>query len=327
MRILVTGGAGYVGSHAVRWLNNCGHEVWVYDSLIRGNREAVPVGRLILGDVAEQPRLEAALREQQIEAVMHFAAFALVNESVENPGLYYEKNVVATWHLLEAMRRVGVMKLVFSSTTATYGIPDKIPIVETSPQVPITPYGATKLMAERMLSDYAAGYGLAFAALRYFNAAGATADGTIGEVPVPGSRLIPTVLQVALGQRPKIVIYGDDYDTPDGTCIRDYVHVDDLAQGHELALAKLTPGTGLKINLGTGQGYSVKEVIDACRKVTGHPIPAEIKPRRPGDPPHLIASCDLAKSFLGWQPQYNEIEAIVGSAWNWHKSHPQGYGV
>lgn len=325
MRILVAGGAGYIGSHAVRYLKQCGHEVWVYDNLSVGHRPAVPEGSLIVGELADRAKLTNALREHRIEAVMHFAAFALVGESVVEPAKYYLNNVSATIEVLEAMRAAGVMKLVFSSTTATYGAPEKIPISEDTLQQPINPYGFSKLVIERAMDDYAAAYGLAGAALRYFNAAGAAPGGDIGEDHRQESHLIPIVLQVANGQRKEITIFGDDYPTPDGTCIRDYIHVDDLASAHELALHKLEPGKVLKLNLGTGRGYSVREVINACRKVTGKEIPEVIGARRPGDPPELVADPTRAKTILGWKPKYETIEPIVESAWKWHQAHPRGY--
>ncbi|MCA9156217.1 MAG: UDP-glucose 4-epimerase GalE, partial [Planctomycetales bacterium] len=301
MKILVTGGAGYIGSHAVRLLQRAGHEVWVYDNLHYGHREAVPTDRLVVGDLTDRRLLEATLRDRSIEAVMHFAAFAMVGESVVNPAIYYQNNVVATLSLLEAMRTVGVTRIVFSSTTATFGTPATMPIHEDLPQVPINPYGFTKLVIERALDDYAAAYGFAFAALRYFNAAGASPDGDIGEDHTPESHLIPIILQVALGQRAAISIFGDDYPTPDGTCIRDYVHVDDLGDAHVRALSKLQPGSGLKLNLGTGRGHSVLEVLDACRTVTGHKVPSQVAERRPGDPPELVADSRRAQEMLGWR--------------------------
>lgn len=325
MRILVVGGAGYIGSHSVRFLRQAGHEVWVYDNLSRGHRGAVPEGILIEGELSDGQRLEDALRGRGIEAVMHYAAFALVGESVHEPAMYYQNNVAASLTLLEAMRRAGVWRLVFSSTTATYGAPEKMPISEDTPQRPINPYGFTKLVIEHALADYAAAYGLGYAALRYFNAAGASPAGDLGEDHDPESHLIPIILQVALGQRPKIAIFGEDYPTPDGTCIRDYVHVDDLATAHLAALERLEPGLGLKLNLGLGRGFSVKEVIDACRKITGHAIPTESGPRRAGDPPELIADARLARQALDWRPRYTEIESIVETAWRGHRSHPHGY--
>lgn len=325
MRVLVTGGAGYIGSHAVRLLAGARHDVWAYDNLSLGHRRAVPDGLLIEGQLSDRPRLVEVLRERRIEAVMHFAAFASVGESVSDPARYYENNVVASLNLLEAMRAAGVMRMVFSSTTATYGVPERVPITEDEPQRPINPYGFAKLVVERALADYAAAYGLGYAALRYFNAAGASADGALGEDHDPETHLIPIVLEVALNKRSHVTIFGDDYPTPDGTCIRDYVHVDDLGAAHVLALEKLAAGQGLKLNLGTSQGNSVLEVIEACRRVTGHAIPTQIGPRRPGDPPTLVADSQLAQRVLGWRPRYTDIESIVRTAWQWHASHPRGY--
>lgn len=325
MNLLIVGGAGYVGSHAVRRLVRAGHTVWVYDNLSRGHRGAVPANQLIEGEAADRRRLVEVLREHQIDAVMHFAAFALVNESVLDPALYYRNNVTAALELLEAMREADVRRLVFSSTTATYGEPGVSPIPETTPQQPINPYGFTKLVFERALADYATAYGLGYAALRYFNAAGADPAGDIGEDHDPESHLIPIVLQVALGQRERVTIYGDDYPTADGTCVRDYIHVCDLADAHLLALEQLQPGKGICLNLGTGRGTSVREIIDACRRVTGHPIPATIGPRRAGDPPELVADASRAKVELGWTPKFTEAEEIVRTAWQWHRQHPNGY--
>jgi len=248
-----------------------------------------------------------------------------VNESVNDPSIYYRNNVIAALELLDAMREADVKKIVFSSTTATYGEPDVVPIPETTLQQPINPYGFTKLVIEQALADYAAAYGFAYAALRYFNAAGARPDGTIGEDHDPETHLIPIVLQVALGQREKITVFGDDYDTPDGTCIRDYIHIDDLGDAHLRALERLEPGKGLCINLGTGRGTSVREIIEACREVTGHPIPEVMGERRAGDPPKLIADATLARKLLGWQPKYTDVRSIVETAWRWHQSHPRGY--
>ncbi len=326
MNVLVIGGAGYVGSHAVRLLRQHGHTVWVYDNLSVGHRDAVPAATLIEGEVADRALLTEVLRDKRIDAVMHFAAFALVGESVADPAMYYRNNVIAALEMLDAMRAAGVTRLVFSSTTATYGAPQTIPIPESTPQHPINPYGFTKLVIERAMADYAAAYGLGFAALRYFNAAGASPDGSIGEDHQPESHLIPIVLQVALGQRDTIAIFGDDYPTPDGTCIRDYVHVDDLGTAHLSALEKIQPGKGICVNLGTGNGHSVRQVIDACREVTGHPIPAVTAPRRPGDPPELVADARLAKRLLDWTPRYPDIRSIVETAWQWHHHHPHGYG-
>ncbi|MCC7083850.1 MAG: UDP-glucose 4-epimerase GalE [Pirellulales bacterium] len=326
MHILVTGGAGYIGSHAVRILAQAGHDVWAYDNLGLGHRAAVPRDRLIVGELLDRARVESALQDHKIEAVMHFAAFALVGESVAEPAKYYQNNVVGSLSLLEAMRATGVAKIVFSSTTATYGAPKKIPITEAEPQLPINPYGYTKLVVERALADYAQAYGFAYAALRYFNAAGASPTGDIGEDHTPESHLIPIVLQVALGQRDKVTIFGDDYPTTDGTCIRDYIHIDDLADAHLRSLSLLERGTGLKLNLGIGRGYSVREVINSCRRITGHNIPTDFGPRRPGDPPELIADSTLAQNTLDWRPRFTDIDAIVATAWRWHQSHPHGYG-
>lgn len=325
MRILVIGGAGYVGSHTTRWLDRAGHEVWVYDNLVAGHRAAVPPGRLIEGDLNDRAALASVLKRQQIDAVMHFAAYALVGESVSHPERYYENNVVGTLNLLEAMRSTGVHRIVFSSTTATYGVPDKIPITEDQRQDPINPYGFTKLVIERALADYAHAHQFGYAALRYFNAAGASPDGDLGEDHDPESHLIPIVLQVALGQRSHITVFGDDYPTADGTCIRDYVHVDDLADAHLRALDHLAAGQGLQLNLGTGRGHSVREIIQACRRITGHPIPEQAGPRRPGDPPELVADATRARQRLQWEPRYTQIDGIVATAWQWHRQHPRGF--
>jgi UDP-glucose-4-epimerase GalE len=325
MRILVVGGAGYIGSHAVRVLAKAGHDVWAYDNLVYGHRAAVPAERLIVGELHDRPLLARTLAERKIDAVMHFAAFALVGESVIDPAKYYQNNIVGSLALFEAMRSADVRKIVFSSTTATYGVPEKIPITEAESQKPINPYGYTKLVIEQALADYAKAYGFGYAALRYFNASGASPAGDIGEDHTPETHLIPLVLQVALGQRPNIAVFGTDYPTPDGTCIRDYIHVDDLADAHLRALDLLEPGKALKLNLGTGRGYSVREVIEACRRVTGHAIPDIVGPRREGDPPELIADATAARSTLGWQPRYTTIDAIVETAWRWHQTHPRGY--
>lgn len=325
MKILVVGGAGYVGSHTVRLLNAQNHEVWIYDNLSRGHAESVRPEQLIHGNLTDRTLLMQVLMEKEIEAVMHFAAFALVGESVQHPAMYYHNNVIASLELLEAMRAVGVWRFVFSSTTATYGQPDTMPIRETTTQNPINPYGFTKLVVERALRDYAKAYGFGVAALRYFNASGAAPDGSIGEDHDPESHLIPIVLQVALGQRDAIQVFGNDYPTPDGTCIRDYIHVEDLATAHLAALELLKPSSVMEMNLGTGVGHSVLEVIEACRRVTGHPIPMVVSDRRPGDPACLIADSSLAQSTLGWKPKYVSIDSIVETAWRWHKSHPKGY--
>lgn len=326
MNILIVGGAGYVGSHATRLLERAGHTIWVYDNLVAGHRGAVSKGKLIVGDLSDRELLAKTLAEKKIEAVMHFAAFALVGESVTDPAKYYRNNVVLALGLLDSMREQGVNKFVFSSTTATYGVPKIVPITEDEPQKPINPYGFTKLVIEEALADYARAYGFGYAALRYFNAAGASPDGDIGEDHKPESHLIPLVLQVALGQRDKITVFGNDYPTPDGTCIRDYVHIDDLGSAHLRALELIEPGKGIELNLGTGRGYSVREVIESCRKITGHPIPEVLGERRAGDPPELIADASRARKILDWKPKYAEIEQIVETAWRWHKGHPNGYG-
>ncbi len=325
MRILVTGGAGYIGSQAVRHFLACGHDVWVYDNLSYGHRAAVPAGRLIVADLAETQRLDHALLEHQIEAVVHFAAFTYVGESVQQPAKYYQNNLVNTLNLLEVMRRQGINRFVFSSTCAIYGVPDKVPITEEESTKPINPYGQTKLAVERALADYSRAYGLGYAALRYFNAAGASADGTIGEDHDPETHLIPIVIQAVLGQRPNVTIHGTDYPTPDGTCIRDYIHVEDLASAHLLALEALAPGKQLQYNLGTGRGYSVREVIRQVEEVTGRKVPVIEGPRRPGDPPLLVAASDKVQRELGWKPQYAELRPILETAWNWHRRHPHGY--
>ena len=325
MKILVVGGAGYVGSHTVRLLRTLNHEVWVYDNLSRGHAESVPQEILIRGELSDRERLQKVMRDKKIDAVVHFAAFALVGESMEDPSIYYQNNVTATLELLEAMRAAGVWRIVFSSTTATYGQPEIVPISEDTIQQPINPYGFSKLVIERALTDYARAYGFGIAALRYFNAAGAHPDGSIGEDHEPESHLIPIVLQVALGQREHVSILGDDYPTPDGTCIRDYIHVQDLATAHVAALGKLEPHGDIKVNLGTGRGTSVMEVIEASRRVTGHSIPAIVSPRRPGDPPRLIADVRKAKQVLGWSAEYTEIEKTIATAWKWHRLHPRGY--
>jgi UDP-glucose 4-epimerase len=325
MRILVTGGAGYIGSHAVRLFLSRGHDVRVYDNLSMGHRAAVPADRLIVADLAEIHRLDQALVEHRIEAIVHFAAFAFVGESVTNPAKYYQNNLINTLTLLDAMRRHGIQRFVFSSTCATYGVPQTVPITENEPQRPINPYGNGKLAVEFALADYAAAYGWGFAALRYFNAAGASPAGGIGEDHDPETHLIPLVLQAATGQRPAIQVFGTDYPTPDGTCIRDYIHVDDLAEAHLLALEKLQAGVHLRLNLGTGRGYSVREVIRVVEEVTGRKVPVQEGPRRAGDPPVLVAAADRARAELNWQPRYAELRPIVETAWNWHRAHPKGY--
>jgi len=325
MRILVTGGAGYIGSHTLRVLLAAGHEAWAYDHCRVGHAQAVPPGRLIRGDLADVEHLDQALLQYRIEAVLHFAADAMVGESVTMPAKYYQNNFVNTFHLVERCRRQGIQRFVFSSTCATYGVPEVVPIPETTPQRPINPYGRSKLMVEQLLADYATAYGLGYTNLRYFNASGAAADGTLGEDHTPETHLIPLVLQVALGQREAISIFGTDYPTPDGTCIRDYIHVEDLAVAHQLALEQLVPGQGNSFNVGTGRGYSVREVIRLAETVTGRPIPVRESPRRPGDPPILVASAEAIQNALGWRPRYTELRPILETAWRWHQAHPKGY--
>jgi UDP-glucose-4-epimerase GalE len=325
MRILITGGAGYIGSHAVRLFLSRGHDVYVYDNLSFGHRAAVPADRLIVGDLSEVHRVDHALMQHRIEAVVHFAAFAFVGESVQQPGKYYQNNLVNTLHLMECMRRNRVWRFVFSSTCATYGIPERVPITEDEPQKPINPYGATKLAVERALADYSQAYHWGHAALRYFNASGASPDGAIGEDHDPETHLIPLAFQAALGQRPQLEIFGTDYPTPDGTCIRDYIHVDDLAEAHLLALEALEPGKELRLNLGIGRGYSVREVIRTVEEVSGKKVPVREAPRRAGDPPALVAASDRARKELNWQPHFGDLRSIVETAWRWHRTHPKGY--
>ncbi|MDB5350458.1 MAG: UDP-glucose-4-epimerase [Planctomycetota bacterium] len=325
MNILVVGGAGYIGSHAVRALFQAGHAVRVFDSLEYGHAAAVPGGTLTVGDLADRDALELVLRANAIDAVMQFAAYTSVPESVTDPARYYKNNLVGSLNLLEAMRAVGCKKIVFSSTAAVYGIPDHVPILESSPKKPINPYGFTKLAVEHAMADYASAFGFGFAALRYFNACGAATDGSIGEDHRPETHLIPLILQVALGQRQNVAVFGTDYPTPDGTCIRDYIHVEDLADAHVRAIERLIPGQGMTYNVGTGSGFSVREVIDACRRVTGHPIAVVERPRRAGDPPALVASSDAIRRDLGWSPRFTTVEPIVASAWAWHSTHPNGF--
>jgi UDP-glucose 4-epimerase len=282
-------------------------------------------GRLIEGELADRAKLQAILSEKKIAAVMHFAALSLVGESMAEPALYYQNNVVGSLCLLEAMRSAAVRLIVFSSTTAVYGAPGRMPITEAEVRQPINPYGCTKLAVEHALEAYREAYGFGYAALRYFNAAGASPAADLGEDHDPETHLIPIVLQVALGQRPSITIFGDDYSTRDGTCVRDYVHVDDLGAAHLRALELIQPGHGLALNLGTGRGYTVREVIEACRRASGCAIRAEVGPRRPGDPAELVADSRLAARLLDWQPEYYDIESIVQTAWRWHSTHPHGY--
>lgn len=326
MRILVTGGAGYVGSHCVRALCDAGHEVIAYDSLLNGHREAVDKrASLIVGDLGDAALLDRTFGQNPIDAVMHFAAFAEVGESVRDPLRYYRNNVVNSVALLEAMRRHNVARFIFSSSCAVYGVPTRVPITEENPKSPINPYGRTKLAIEWLLEDAAVAWGLGATALRYFNAAGASADATIGEDHTSESHLIPRVLQVALGQADQMTIFGDDYPTRDGTCVRDYIHVEDLASIHRLAVERQQPGTFEAFNVGTGVGVSVLEVVEAARKVTGHRIPAQVAPRRSGDPPELVAQSDAIRNRFDWRAKYTDITRTIETAWNWHRNHPSGY--
>jgi UDP-glucose 4-epimerase len=327
MNVLVVGGAGYIGSHCVRQLVIAGHRPVVLDNLVFGHRGAIASGvPLYNADLGDETAVGDILVREKIEAVMHFAAFAYVGESVHDPLKYYFNNVVATLGLLRAMLKNGVKKFVFSSTCATYGVPTAMPIVETMPQAPINPYGQTKLDIENALKALAHAHGLRYAAFRYFNAAGAAEDGSIGEDHVPESHLIPLAIESAVGRRPALQVFGTDYPTPDGTCLRDYVHVDDLSRAHIAVFAKLDqPGTALFYNLGTGRPTSVLEVIRAVEKITGLQVPHVLAPRRAGDPPALYANSAKALNELGWTIKFNEIESIVATAWKWHQSHPAGF--
>ena len=327
MAILVLGGAGYIGSHTALELVKAGNEVVIADNLVTGYRKAIPEGaKFYKGDLRDSDFLDNLFHQEKIDAVIHFAAYSLVGESVTNPLKYYDNNLYGTKVLLEAMVKNNVGKIVFSSTAATYGEPENIPILESDRTCPTNPYGETKLAMEKMFKWTAEAHGLRYVSLRYFNACGADESGTIGEAHNPESHLIPLILQVPNGKRETISIYGTDYDTPDGTCIRDYIHVTDLAQAHILAVQYLNNcGESDIFNLGNGVGYSVREVIETARKVTGHPIPATETSRRAGDPARLVASSEKAKSVLGWKPVHDSLEEIISSAWNWHKNHPNGY--
>ena len=324
MRVLVTGGAGYIGSVVTEELLSDGHAVVVYDNLSKGHREAIAAGaEFVQADLTDGETLRQTLEKHRIDAVVHMAADSLVGESAGNPAKYYQNNLVAGLGLLDAMRAAEVRRIVFSSTAATYGEPEKQPIEETAPNNPTNPYGASKLAFEQALRWYDTAYGLRYASLRYFNAAGATER--CGEAHDPETHLIPIVLQAAAGQREYVEIYGDDYPTPDGTCVRDYIHVVDLARAHILALGALDQGSRI-YNLGCGgAGYSVREVIQAARKITGRAIPEKVGPRRPGDPATLVASAEKIKRELGWNPALQDLEVIIESAWRWMLDHPNGY--
>ena len=321
MKIFVTGGAGYIGSVTTELLLNAGHTVAVFDNLERGHREAVDRrAKFIGGDLRDLRSIAGAMKRVKPDAVMHFAAYALVPESMAKPEIYFRNNVVGGCNLAEAMLSAGVPRIVFSSTCATYGQPERVPITEDERQAPTNPYGESKLMFERALTWYEKLSGLKPVFLRYFNACGASEN--FGEDHDPETHLIPLVLQVALGKRDHVNICGDDYDTPDGTCLRDYIHIADLAQAHMLALVSEHTGA---FNLGTGAGYSVKQVVETARAVTWHPIPAVVAARRPGDPARLVAGAEKARRVLGWKPKFMDLKTIVESAWNWHKAHPDGY--
>jgi UDP-glucose 4-epimerase len=324
MNVLVTGGAGYIGSVVVEELMRDGHEVTVYDNLAKGHRQAVsPGAEFVHADLLDRANLKAALEDRKIEAVIHMAADSLVGESVEHPSKYYQNNVVAGLSLLDVMREADVRRIVFSSTAAVYGEPIKQPIEETDPTAPGNPYGEAKLAFERALHWYERAYGLRYVSLRYFNAAGATEKR--GECHHPETHLIPLVLQVAAGRRSDVQIFGDDYPTRDGTCVRDYIHVVDLARAHILALDVIKQRSGI-YNLGCGgDGYTVKEVVECARAITGRDIPVSIGPRRAGDPALLVASSNLIKAELGWSPQLQDLESIIRSAWSWLEKHPNGY--
>jgi UDP-glucose 4-epimerase len=321
MKVLVAGGAGYIGSACSEYLLEHGHTVTVFDSLVTGHQDAVDKrAEFVKGDLADRALIMNVAKKGNFDAIMHFAAFSLVGESMKDPGKYFRNNLAYGINLVDAAVEAKIKTIVFSSTAATFGQPDEMPITEKATQMPINPYGESKLCFEKVLKWYHEIHGLKYAALRYFNASGASAN--FGEDHKPETHLIPLVLQVAQGKRDKIMIYGDDYETPDGTCIRDYIHILDLAQAHMLALN--APRSG-HYNLGTGSGLSVKEIIDVARKVTGHKIPTETAPRRAGDPPRLIACSDLVRKELGWNPKYENAHAIIESVWKWMQKYPNGY--
>lgn len=327
MSILVLGGAGYIGSHAVDQLINKGYKIIVVDNLLTGHKAAVhPNAHFYEGDIRDKDFLKSVFEKETIEGVFHFAASSLVGESVEKPLQYFNNNVYGMQVLLEVMREFDVKNIVFSSTAATYGEPKEFPITESSPTNPKNPYGESKLMMEKMMKWCDNAYGMRYVALRYFNVAGAKSDASIGEDHTPETHLVPIILQVALGQREALAIYGNDYDTPDGTCVRDYVQVEDLIAAHILALEYLKAGNESDFfNLGSNQGYSVQEMLEAAREVTGKEIPAKIAPRRAGDPSRLVASSAKAQAILGWKPEFTDVKEIIKTAWEWHVSHPNGY--
>ena len=325
MKTLLVGGAGYVGSACLRWLLKHGHDAIAYDSLLAGNAAAVPADRLIVGDLADRDLLIQTMAEHRIEAVMHFAALASVPESIQQPETYYRTNVLGTKNVLDAMLHNHVNRIVFSSTAATYGFENEMPLTEQSLQDPQVPYGRTKLAAEYMIRDYARAHGFGCGLLRYFNASGADPDGEFGEDRQHETHLIPLVLQTAVGGREKLLVFGGDWDTRDGTCVRDYVHTEDLAQAHQLAIEAAEPGFTRAYNLGTGNGTTVFEVIQACEDVVGRKLSYEVVDSRPGDPAVLVASSEKIKKELAWKPQFAEIRQIVETAWKWHQNYPRGY--
>jgi len=329
MNVLVAGGAGYIGSHTTKLLKSAGHNPVIYDNAHRGHKKVAGIIGVpaVWADLNDGLTLAKALRDHKIDVVLHFAAYAYVGESVEQPLLYYQNNVATTVAVLQAMEAAGVSKFVFSSTCAVYGDPEAIPITEDQRKLPVSPYGRSKLMVEQILADYAAANKqFSFAALRYFNASGCAMDGTIGEDHDPETHLIPVILQTLLGQRPALQMFGTDYPTPDGTNVRDYIHVDDLADAHVKAMEKLTPSKTIFCNLGTGNGFSNRQIIAAAEKVTGKKVPVIEKPRRPGDAVALYANPARAKEVLGWEAKHKNPEEIIRSAWNWFSKHPNGYG-
>jgi UDP-glucose 4-epimerase len=326
MAILVTGGAGYIGSHTVKYLMEKNEEVIVVDNLQNGHQSAITSTKFFKVDIRDKDKLRQVFQDNDINSVIHFAANSLVGESMEKPLEYFHNNVYGTMCLLETMMEYNVKNIIFSSTAATYGEPTKIPITESYETNPTNAYGESKLMIEKLMKWFDYSYGIKYVSLRYFNASGADPGGAIGEDHEPETHLIPLLLQVPLGKREKVYIFGDDYDTPDGTCIRDYIHVNDLASAHYLSYLYLKEGMNSEIfNLGYGNGYSVLEILNTCRKITGHSIPSEVKERRSGDPAVLIASSEKARRLLNWQPKYTSLERIIGDAWNWHKKNPEGY--
>ncbi|MEM1425952.1 MAG: UDP-glucose 4-epimerase GalE [Cyanobacteria bacterium P01_H01_bin.130] len=321
--VLVTGGAGYIGSHAVLALKQAGYSVLVLDNLVYGHQELVESVlqvELIEGSTADRPMLDQLFRDRQIDAIMHFAAYAYVGESVKDPGKYYNNNVLGSLALIEAAIAADIKYFIFSSTCATYGVPSQIPIPEDHPQAPINPYGASKLMVERILEDFGISHDFRSVCFRYFNAAGADPEGRLGEDHTPETHLIPLVLYAALGKRESVSIFGTDYDTRDGTCIRDYIHVSDLADAHVLGLRYLLEGgASTKFNLGNGNGFSVKEIIETTKRLTGRDFHVKLDDRRPGDPPALVGAADRASKILGWQPKYSDIDSVIAHAWQWHQ--------